>query len=276
MTTESTHLGEAIQDLLDGRVEAESRAGMEAHLAQCSQCRREREALRWVKGAVSRETARHELPVDLASAVSRALDQEDREADPGARPARWNWLRPAAAFGLLALLGAAALLWRVGRAPNLPAAVATDYSSFRTGGLPLGLMTTDTRKVEEFFAANGIAFETRVFDLGMMGYRVVGGRVHALAGRPSALFVYEGEHGRLLLCEMYEGQLSDLPRPAAVRQHDGIGFHVYQKDGLTLVFWQEGEVVCVLASEIAAEEVIQLAFGKAVKVAWKEKPARSL
>jgi hypothetical protein len=176
-------------------------------------------------------------------------------------------LRPALALGLLALVTVAVLLWRGRGVTDLPSAVARDYSRYREATLPLGLRTADTRRLQEFFAASGIQFETRVFDLGMMGYRVVGGRVHALDGRPSALFVYEGEGGRLLLCQMFEGRLSELPPAEAVREHEGIRFHVHHRGRLTLVFWQEGDVVCVLASEIAPEEVIQLAFAKAVRVA---------
>ncbi len=37
-------------------------------------------------------------------------------------------------------------------------------------------------------------------------------------------------------------------------------------NGLTVVFWQEGAVTCVLTSDISPEEVVQLAFAKAVKV----------
>jgi len=276
MSTESAHLGEAIQDLLDGRLDADTRARLEAHLAECSECRRELEALRWTKGVVAREKAVQEVPPGLAAAISRTLDLEDRPGSAASPHKAAPWLRPTLAAGLLVLIGGAVLLWRGRAVTDLATMVAQDYSSFRTGALPLGLRTADTRKLEEFFAANGIPFETRVFDLGMMGYRTAGGLVHALDDRPSALFVYEGDGGRLLLCQMYQGQLSELPPPAAVRAHDGIRFHVYHKDGLTMVFWQEGDVVCVLASEIAAEEVIQLAFAKAVKVAWKRRPDRSL
>jgi hypothetical protein len=65
---------------------------------------------------------------------------------------------------------------------------------------------------------------------------------------------------------MYEGRLADLPRPDDVRERDGIRFQVYRTGELTLVFWQEGAVVCVLASDAEPEAVIQLAYGKAVKV----------
>lgn len=64
---------------------------------------------------------------------------------------------------------------------------------------------------------------------------------------------------------MYEGQLADLPRSADVREHNGITFQVYRAGALTLVFWQEGTVICVLASDADAEAVIQLAYAKAVK-----------
>jgi len=33
-----------------------------------------------------------------------------------------------------------------------------------------------------------------------------------------------------------------------------------------VVFWQEGEVVCALVSDLVREEVIQLAFAKAMIV----------
>ena len=53
---------------------------------------------------------------------------------------------------------------------------------------------------------------------------------------------------------------------ATLRENKGIRFYIYRVNGLTAAFWQEGAVTCVLTSDIASEEVIQLAFAKAVKV----------
>lgn len=64
---------------------------------------------------------------------------------------------------------------------------------------------------------------------------------------------------------MYEGLLAELPRTDDVREHNGITFQVYRAGALTLVFWQEGGVVCVLASDAESKTVIQLAYAKAVK-----------
>jgi hypothetical protein len=108
--------------------------------------------------------------------------------------------------------------------------------------------------------------KSRVFDLAMMGYGVAGARVHVVAGRPSALFTYRGPGGEVLLCQMYEGELAELPPGAGRRTHDGIEFLIYRRSDLTLVFWQEGDVVCVLVFDIGSEAVVALAFAKAVKV----------
>jgi hypothetical protein len=64
---------------------------------------------------------------------------------------------------------------------------------------------------------------------------------------------------------MYEGRFAELPPADEVRRHDGMTFQVYRAGRLTLVFWQEGDMVCVLASDAESEEVIQLAYAKAVK-----------
>jgi anti-sigma factor RsiW len=122
------------------------------------------------------------------------------------------------------------------------------------------------KEMESYFSSAGVPIPTRVFDLGMMNYQLVGGRVHQLVSRRSALFVYRGPGNRILLCQMYPGESGELPGGAEMRENNGIRFHVYRKDGLTLVFWQEGTVMCVLASDAPGEEVIQLAFAKAVRI----------
>ena len=126
--------------------------------------------------------------------------------------------------------------------------------------------------MEAYFARNGIAFQTRVFDLGMMNYRLAGGRVNHLDGRLSALFAYSGPGGQKLVCQMYEGKISELPPTDDVRQHNGITFYVHRSERRTIVFWQEGDVVCVLVSDVPPEDVVQLAFAKAVRV--ERAPAR--
>jgi len=65
-----------------------------------------------------------------------------------------------------------------------------------------------------------------------------------------------------------ENHTSRLARPIkVVRDNSGFRFHIFQEDNLTLVFWQEGAIVCVLVSRLPREEVIKLAFAKAMRAA---------
>jgi hypothetical protein len=70
-----------------------------------------------------------------------------------------------------------------------------------------------------------------------------------------------GEPG--LVCQMYVGNVSELPVGFVEREHRGKKFHVYQLKGVTMVFWQDRKVVCVLISDMPTESVVQLAFAKA-------------
>jgi hypothetical protein len=150
--------------------------------------------------------------------------------------------------------------------PDLPSEVARDFRNYKAVKLPLMLKTEDVKEMEEFFSEGGIPFKTRVFDLGMMNYRLLGGRAHQLIRRKSAFFVYRGKGDKILICQMYLGRITELPAGATRRENKGIQFYIYRMKGLTVAFWQEGAVTCVLTSDIDPEELVQLAFAKAVKV----------
>jgi anti-sigma factor RsiW len=264
MTQDNAHPTQALQELLDGRLAEGRRAEVEGHLAECERCRRELEVLRWTRQTL-RDTATAEpLPATLADEVEAALDREDEGAGtpaPSSRPAWRRWLAVAAVLAVLALV-----LPFLRPTVDVPARMARDFADYQAGRLALERTTDDVQSIERFFSEQGLGFEARVFDLAMMGYEPVGGRVHSVDGEPSALFVYRGPDGQILLCEMFRGRVSDLPEGAERRSSKGIDFRIYDRDGRTVVAWQEGVVVCVLVSDIPREDVIQLAFAKAMKV----------
>ncbi len=226
MSENDQHPREALQDLLCGRIDSRSRAELEAHVDACTECRRELESLRWVKQVLTGHLERQSAPDALRARVVAALDAEDVAATTapppiGFRP--WSWAM-VGAVPLLLLVALAAVWWL--RPADLPRMVADDYGAFKTEVLKLGSLTADGPLLENYFAEQGIEFPTRVFDLGMMNYRLVGGRIHELAGDPSAAFVYRGADGKLLVCQMFRGQPEDLPAGAEVREHNGIEFYI--------------------------------------------------
>jgi anti-sigma factor RsiW len=270
MTARPGHLGEELQDLLDGRLGPADRERAEHHLRECTECRSERDALSRVKTAVRGRIDANEVPAQVASGVSAALDREERETVSATerRSAGARKKSPFFRYAAVAAAVAAFVLLAVfvpGRR-NLPSRVALDYQNHKTGLLPLQMLTDKPEELDRFFAARGVTFPTRVFDLRMMRYRLLGGRVLNPDGRKRALFVYVGPENKILACEMYEGDVRRLPKNGLQRSHAGITFFVYRRGGSTQVFWQEGATACVLVSDIPTEEVVQLAFAKATKV----------
>jgi anti-sigma factor RsiW len=265
MTQDRAHPTQALQELLDGRLAQDRRADVESHLAGCERCRRELEVLRWTRQTLRDAAATAEPPpATLAEEVEAALDREDEGAGTPAPPARPAWRLWLAAAAVLAVLALALPFLRP--TTDLPARLGRDFADYRAGRLTLERTADNVQSIEGFFSEQGLGFEARVFDLAMMGYEPVGGRVHSVEGEPSALFVYRGPDGQILLCEMFRGLVADLPEEAERRSSRGIDFRIYDRDGKTVVAWQEGVVVCVLVSDIPREDVIQLAFAKAMKV----------
>lgn len=265
MMPRESHLDETLQDILDGRLSEAERSRAEAHLKVCARCRRELDALRWVKAEVQRNAGDEPVSRELAARVRAGLDAVEAESKrASARPAR-SRLGWAAAAGLIATV-ALIFIILIRRPTPVPDQVAGDFTALVAGRLPLGITASDPKTLETFFAQNGVGFPIRVFDLGMMGYALQGGRVHRLDDRAGALFVYRGEDGRMLMCQMFLASMAGLPPPDETRTLNGIQFQVYRRGITTLVFWQEGNEVCVLASDAPSETVIELAAAKAVKV----------
>lgn len=283
MALEPRHFKDEIQELLDNRLQAEMRLEVEQHLEFCTECRQEMDALRWTKQFSRQHFAAEFEPAKLQANILAALDLEDKESEVEQAP-KWMWWRQRRAilaYGFVLVVGVVMSLSyfilreRIQRPselqpelqPELQVEVAQDYRNYKAEKLPLMLQTPEVGKLEKFFADKGIAFQTRVFDLAMMNYSLVGGRVHKLVNRQSALFVYRGKEGQTLVCQMYPGKVAELLPPGAIlRENKGIQFYIYSVNGVTAAFWQEGDVTCVLASDIATEEVIQLAFAKAMRV----------
>ena len=144
--------------------------------------------------------------------------------------------------------------------------VARDVQGLVGGDWQLAIDSAEGPEIETWFAEEGIAFETRVFDLAMMEFGLEGGSRKTLAGHPSAAFAYRGPDGNLVLCQMFPGDESELPDGVTITEKDGITFYSYQVGEVSMTFWREGPVLCVLASLLDADAVLGLAQAKAMKV----------
>ena len=301
MNVPHEHVDERLDEWLDGRLEVSLAESVEAHLAECERCRRLASALRATRDLVRAAVPDEPLPDGLRGRIETALDELDREADHasdrerttrlarGSRRSRrdhrgtWRWLAAAATVTL-----AVGVTWLATRqAPTLPDPVpvppaapfdtvpfdmiqAIHRASTAVQGpeLPSSVAAASAKVIEDRWRDAGIDFPVRVLDLAAMGVDVVGGDAAAVAGRRMARSIYRSADD-VLVCWMFRARLAVLPEPSEVREHGGFRFQLYRRGGETLVFWQEGEVVCGLVGSGDPESVIALAFAKAMAVPFQ-------
>ena len=269
MADPANHPSDLLQDAIDGRLDPSHRAALDAHLATCDRCRREMTALRWTKMQLANSVPPVDASFDLAGQLRQTLDEEDRQSSRSApQPPARSAVRSRVVYWLAAAAAVIALVWIANRSdvPSAPAQAAVDFRAFSPGSTPLEIRTADPATLEARLRAAGLPFAARVFDFGMMNYSLTGGGVKRFQGRPSALFAYRSADGRAVVCQMYQGEISELPVPIDRRRQNDIDFLVYREAELTVVFWQEGDVLCVLVADGDAEAAIRLAYAKAVKI----------
>ena len=84
----------------------------------------------------------------------------------------------------------------------------------------------------------------RVYDLDMMRYTLVGGRVQPHRGQPGTRRGLSRRARRTRdLRDVLRG--SAFGPPVDRRTHKGIEFTVYRQGDVIMVFWDEGPVTCV-------------------------------
>jgi len=264
MPTSPKHFKDEVQDLLDNRLDASTRAEVERHLETCTECRREFEAMRWTKSFAAKQFAANPAPSELRENILRAVEAGSGSArritfHPAFKIQNWKPILAWAAA--LVVLGILALIF-IPKQRTLPQIVARDFRSYQNEKLTLELDTPNVKKMETFFAGR-VPFTPHVYDLSVKNYPLVGGRVQDLQSRQTEWVVYRGPNNQDLVCQMYVGNVSELPTGSVERQHRGKKFYVYDVKGVTMVFWQDRKVVCVLISDMPTESVVQLAFAKA-------------
>jgi len=92
----------------------------------------------------------------------------------------------------------------------------------------------------------------------------VAGLVREIQGRKILVAIYQGPGGTLF-CYTFFGSEKDAP-PNSAKFFDTakrINFYAFSRGAVNAVFHREGDIICVLASEIPMNELLALAKSKA-------------
>ncbi|HEU4429770.1 MAG TPA: hypothetical protein VFT98_13495 [Myxococcota bacterium] len=249
---------ETLNALVDGELAAEEADREAAHVAACADCQREVARVSALKAALG-ELTRADEPSSAAfeARIRAALDRVDARRSEQRAPARRSrWLLAIASSAAAAVVLWIWASWRA-ELPDAMAAHARAASEAATA-------PEAAAGVAERLARGSLDFTPRVLDLRMLGWEVAGGGVAELAGRPAAEVVYRNAAGRTLLCAMLAARAAELPADAVRFVESGIAFFAFTRGEITVVAWAEGDVLCLLAGALPAQELRALAVAKAM------------
>ena len=175
---------------LDGELAPRDLREVEAHLKQCRECGRVRDARVALGMAIRAEVPALRAPEELRNRVRLALGSAAGGAAPRRplSPPGWRWLALAASVAVVALAS-----WQVGAGRAGGEALGDQVLASHVRSLMPGHLTdvvsSDMHTVKPWF--NGkLDFSPAVYDFAGRGYPLVGGRLDYLGGRPVAALVY--------------------------------------------------------------------------------------
>lgn len=235
------HLGDAIHDLLDGRLRGDRAYTAMAHLGECEECaarfhelRAARDALNSSQAGIDMRFARQLLDRDRIAQI--AATEDSRKARVVRRHRRMPLVVAAACLAVLT--GAAVTAaWQAGA----PQRVSLEFAQPREGVVPVAYMDTQSMRNGElrswihpdFATSSLIPVEANVVQRGD-GQQVLVARV--LAGLTDVMVVQQ--HGRL-----------DHDAVAPLEHIDvaGADAYVVESGSSTALVWQTGDVVVAIS-----------------------------
>jgi Putative zinc-finger len=262
---------ELITALVDQELLDPERPLLEMHLKECARCRFALEEERRLKTEIRAAADHLRAPAQLRNRIltDPRLFREKSQSTRGWRDYIWPrsfTLRPALIVTLLLVFSLSSLyLFNVNRTKQ-PIAVAAleTYGLFLSNELPVSRANGAAKIKEQLIRAVGGSFEPMGYDFSAMNLEPVAGAIREIQGRKILVAIYQGQGGTLF-CYTFVGSEADAPQ-AAARFFDAdkkINFYAFSRGGMNAVLHREGDVICILASEMPMEELLALARSKA-------------
>ena len=174
-----------LQAELDGELDAASVAPLAAHTASCENCARLQHDLSGLSVQLRAGLTRHAAPPGLRHAILAQVPASPVRTAPRLSSRDGSWF----AAGLAVAASVAALMILPRGSDKATELVAAHIRALQPGHL-LDVESTDRHTVKPWFDGK-LDFAPPVSDFAAQGYRLVGGRLDYLEGRPVAALVYQ-------------------------------------------------------------------------------------
>lgn len=257
---------ELITALVDGQLPETERAELEGHFKACTKCRFALAQERNLKKAIFAAGRELRAPAAMKESLLNDPRISGTPSGPARFPRRWNihWRGAALALAAGVTIVVSAWLYRPDT-PSIAMATVGTYSQALDAAGAKTIASTDLKVLTRALAAMvRERFQPMGYDFAMMQIHPAGGALRTIAGRDILVTRYLGPD-LTLLCFTFLGDESDAPAGAAVF-HDAakrINFYAFSVGNVNAVLHRENDVICILASEMAMNQLLELARAKA-------------
>lgn len=261
---------ELITGLIDNELSPHESALITAHFGECAECPK----------AYSRQYALKSLLRNAAKSVQASPELRNRVLAERRRRARYSWLveivggrlpptrslalQAAAFLVLLSLPILTARYWLA--SPHFPIApgILQSYRQIAAAEIVPVQMRDLAEMKEQLTRLVDGRFAPMAYDFASMNIRLVGGLRQEIANREVLVAVYQGE-GLAILCYTFVGSEADAPEIAEVYfdAEKAMNFYQFHYRGTNAVMHREGDVICVLMSQMPMSDLLELARAKA-------------
>jgi anti-sigma factor RsiW len=254
---------ELISALADNELSDWERSSIEGHLRDCPRCQRAYEWHQSLNNEIRTVSASVVAPIDLRQRIVSDQRTMPKEAESNSRGKlilrSQPFLRPAFASALLVIVLVS--IFFLMRRPSQPisltalqiqAQIVRGEVSLREATNTDELHTWLRRAVDGKFGPLG-------YDFSPLGVKPIGGTVREVQGRQILVAVFRG-NGLSITCFTFRGTEEDAPKNATVffDPQTRIRFYSFSRNGLNAVLHREGNVICILVSNMPPEELLSL------------------
>lgn len=229
-----------IPPYVDGELDLARSLVLERHIHTCDDCARAERSLLGLRSALAAGAPYHRAPAELAARIRRSLQSER----PAAQAPRRAWFARAGglagALAVLAVVVAAALLWRAGAigrpGDQLAAEVLASHVRSLMADHLTDVLSSDQHTVKPWFDGK-LDFSPEVSDLKPLGFPLLGGRLDYLGNRPVAAVAY-GRRQHVINLFIWPASGADTPVQTTSEQ----GYHMLHWTAAGMTYWAVSDV----------------------------------
>jgi anti-sigma factor RsiW len=255
---------ELISALADNELSDPERSSIEGHLRDCPRCQRAYEWHQSLNSEIRTVSASVVAPIDLRQRILSDQHTMPKEAESSNGGSKLilrlqPFLRPAFASALLVILLIS--IFFLMQRPSQPISLTALQIRAKIDEGEISLQeATNTDELHDWLrhAVDG-KFGPLGYDFSPLGVKPIGGTVQEVKGRQILVAVFKG-NGLSITCFTFLGTEEDAPKNATVffDPETRMRFYSFSRNGLNAVLHREDNTICILTSNMPAEELLSL------------------